>query len=507
MNDDIGMLYGKKITRGEFLVAYKNAQLEKTFFPRRTTFSIDQLAWQRLAILKKAEQLGITTTDDQIKHAIEATQLFQNPKTGLFDKARSEQVIQYLRGKLGVTASGIDQFFREKILIEKVQNLVASGALATEREVKKDFHLLADKMTAEYVVLPSNIVHTPKVTEEDVQKYYNEHKEQFRIPEKRIVEYIEVPVADYTNKVSVADEMLKAIYEQNKKYFIKMPATNAAPNAPLEFKTFAEAKSEIATRVIQNLALKEAINVADEFEAELGDESSKYKAIAKQMKLEIKTTSKPFAENDLVDGIDATAPFAQNAFTLTKDDSNFYSDVVSGKDSVYVLFYKEVFPTYIPSLKEVHSKVKESAIRAAKESAYTKKSKDILAQIKADLKKGTSFTDAVKKFRFDVKTTQSFDGAKPLEEPKGFGTKLQFALLGFKQGMLSDLLNTNNDEFFIAYLAKKEIADETTGMPKERNRILAGILRQKSQELVYSWRNNILKDAGFKDLSETKKKK
>jgi len=509
--DVVGKLYGEKVIRAELFSAYANTRLEYFFSTGRflpndpsVEKMIKEAAWQRIAILKKAEQLKITASIPQIRQFIESTPIFLDRKTGQFNKDTYDNVLHFLRSQRNISEAGVENFFREQVLIGKVSSMISSGALATKEEINTAFHVLSDKLTVEYIIFPQTIAKAPTLSEAEIKSYFDNHKEQFRVPQKRMVDYVEIDVKNYANKITIPEEEIAAFYTKKKAFLRKKPATNAPPNAPIEYKTLPEAKDEIVKILTFRMAHEKARDLADELVAELADESVKPEAVVKKLGLNIKTTPKSFSNTGLVDGIDATAPFAQAAFALAPNKSEYYSDVVQGKDSVYVLFFKKTFPSYIPTLSHVHKQVVESATLVAKEKAYAIKANAIYDEIKADLKKGTSFADAIKKYRFELKTTIPFNFQTPLKE--SFGNTLKGATIWFKQGTLTGLLSTGK-EFFVAYVAKKEVADEAKELPAKRKMLVNGIVAQKTNRLLKAWHETILTEAGFEELSKPKSKK
>ncbi|GAI51096.1 unnamed protein product, partial [marine sediment metagenome] len=55
-----------------------------------------------------------------------------------------------------------------------------------------------------------------EVTKEELQEYYDEYKEDFRVPEKVKVDYILIKPDDFADKVSeVSKEELENYYQEN----------------------------------------------------------------------------------------------------------------------------------------------------------------------------------------------------------------------------------------------------------------------------------------------------
>ena len=140
----------------------------------------------------------------------------------------------------------------------------------------------------------------------------------------------------------------------------------------------------------------------------------------------------------------------------------------------------------------------ESAKIAASEKAYVEKAEAIHAEIEAALKSGTSFADATSKHNLDVQKTVPFNISNPLEGD--FSREIMAATVQFDKGTLVDLINTS-DEFLLAYIAEKELADEAVTLPGMRDDLSAGIRQEKAARLAQAWQESLLEEAGFEDLS------
>ena len=315
------------------------------------------------------------------------------------------------------------------------------------------------------------------------------------MPEKAIVHYIQFPVADHTNTVEVTDEMVAQVYEANKQAYVKPEtATNAVP----EYKALEEVKGLIVDTVKTELARRAAANAADAIVAQLADEGATFEAVATAAGLEIVTTTPAFTATDRVRGVDPTAPFARATFGLEQDPTHYYSDPVVGRDTVYVIALRKKLPEFLPSFDVVKADVVETAKIAASEKAYVEKAESVHAEVEAALKGGTSFADALAKYNLEPATSAPFNGSAPLEGE--FSQDLMGATIRLETGTLADLINTP-DEFLIAYVANKEIADETVTLSATRAELTAGIRAEKSAALARAWQESLLDEAGFEDLS------
>ena len=503
-----GKLYGEDVTRIEFGTSYRSVYLmySMAYMSTGRQLEIDdevdkmirEEAWKRLATLKKARQMGLTATTEQIVEMIKLQPVFMNQQTGQYDAQNYNAFLSGYLPRFGLNSAIFEQIMAENVVIEKASSIASQGALVTEDEIKTAFHLYNDKTTVDYATIPRSLIGTIEVTEEDAKVYFAANKEEFRYPEKAIVKYVAFNVADYTNAVAVTDEMVAQAYEANKERFIKPEtATNAVP----EYKALEEVKGEIVEAMTLSIGNQEAFNAADSMVAQLSDTSVTFEQAAAKAEREIVSNMPAFAATDTIEGVDPTAPFVRMAFSLQSDATHYYSDPVRGRDSIYVISLVKRLPEWDPSFDVVKADVIESAKIAASEKAYVEKAESVHAEIEKALKAGTSFADAAAPFNLELKQTIPFNSITPLEDE--FGNEIMSATVGFGTGTLVDLISTP-DEFLIAYIAGKETADEATTLPAMamREELADSIRSEKAGQLARAWRDSLLKEAEFVNLMD-----
>ena len=500
-----GRLFGEDVSRIEFARAYQSIRLNYTlqYGPFRITDDIHEIlstsAWQRIAMLKKAQQLGMGVTPEQNVAAIQSQPVFRNQQTGQFDPNIYNEALQQIRSLTGMMPKDVENHFAEEVLLRKVARIPAQGALVTNEEIKKAFHLFTDKLTVEYAPIPRSLADTPKVTEEDARNYFALNQEEFRMPEKRMVDYVQFAVADHMDDTEVTDEMVSAFYENNKQRFLMQPAEGAPENAVPEYQPLEEVKDSVAEQLHQVLALKAAIDQADELVAELADETTTFKEATQKMGLEIVDNTPAFALTDSVKKVDPKVPFARAAFALEMDETHYYSDPVAGRgcDFVYVISLTKKLESFLPSFDIVRQDATEAARMAATERAYVEKADQIHKEISAALKAGTAFADAVAKYKLVLNTTEPFDISSTLEDE--FGQQIKGAAILYGQGNLTDLVTTP-DEYLVAYVSEKIPGDDASSLPGMRDELADSIGNEKTAQLISAWQDALLQEAGFEDL-------
>ncbi len=497
----VGKVYGEKVSRIEFVHAYQNTHLLLTLQtqqPIRITPQVDQLirqnAWQRIATLKKAKQMGLVVTEEQVANGIRMQPIFRNQQTGAFDRRIYDMFFAQILPKLGfrISPKDFENMTRENLLIDKATSTAMQGALVTQDEVDHAFHVYADKLTVQYASIPKSMAPVPQLSEEDAKNYYDTHPVQFTYPDKVKVRYVEFAVADYTNTVDVTDEMISSVYQENKQQFV-VPGTEE--NAVPEYQPLEEVKDDLVAEITSALARRKAVTDAGTFVSKLSAQTTTFDELAAEAAKSISTTP-PFAQNDTVRGVDPTTPFARTAFSLKQDKNHYYSDPVVGKDSVYVLVLQGKMPSFLPDYEVVASDAMAAAKEAAAQKAYNQKADAIHAEIKAALKAGTPFSSAAEQAGLKIETTEPFSVEEaPSDE---LGLSILRATVLFDANTLVDLI-PSKDGFILAYVAEKEEADRSAADPALITQLELNVRRDKANRLAESWRNAVMEEAQIED--------
>ncbi len=499
-----GHLYGEDISRLEFGAAYRSIYVMYSMTIGRAININDEVdkilsrtAWQRLATLKKAKTMGFNVTPEQTIAMIQRQPIFRNQKTGQFDKNIYNAFISGFLPRTGMSVKAFEQMFAENVLIQKASSLAAKNALVTEAEILKAFHRNTDMLTVSYASIPRELADTPTVSEADANAYFSANQDQFRMPEKAIVDYVQFAVADYTNSVVVTDELIGRYYESNKQRYLKPAADDAPAGAAAEYTPLEEVKDAIIAELTTGMARNAAIDQADALVSSLADETTTFQQATEKSGLKIVDNTPAFTMTDRVRGVDPTAPFARAAFALEKDSSHYYSDPVVGRDFVYVISLTKKLPSFLPSFDVVKAEAIESAKIAAAEKAYVEKAGVIRTELSAAVKSGTAFDVAAAKYKLDLKTTTPFNANTKLEDE--FGRQIMDATIALEQGSVAELIPTQAD-FLVAYVSSKIPGDEADMLPSMREELSKSIEYEKSAQLAAAWQESLLVEAKFEDL-------
>ena len=194
----------------------------------------DKIVSQK-ALLVEGRRLGLKVTDEELRDELRngpvGTTLF--PKGQFIGQQKYEQLLQ----ENGYTVPDFEHAMKDDLLIRKLQTLVQAAATVSDDEIQKEFARQNVKIKFDYAVITpdiiakhiapseaelrkfyeaslprlkdslpeqrrvklavldtSNLAAQAKPSPEDLQRYYNDHREQFRVQDEVNVRHILVRV-------------------------------------------------------------------------------------------------------------------------------------------------------------------------------------------------------------------------------------------------------------------------------------------------------------------------
>jgi peptidyl-prolyl cis-trans isomerase D len=173
---------------------------------------LEQMIQQSL-LRQKAREMGITASDQEVRDKI--TSLFQRDGKFIgFQEYR--QILDYNRTSLADFESGI----KKEIILNKLIRLLTAGITATPEELWENYRKQNESAKIEYLLLAeSKITDLPSPSEAEVQAYFESHKSNYQLPERREGNYLFVANEDLKKEVQVSDSDIEKYYKDNLEQF------------------------------------------------------------------------------------------------------------------------------------------------------------------------------------------------------------------------------------------------------------------------------------------------
>ncbi|HEX8179421.1 MAG TPA: SurA N-terminal domain-containing protein [Pyrinomonadaceae bacterium] len=171
---------------------------------------VDGLVRDRITV-QEARRLGLVASDAEV--AAEIRRQSPDAATGSgegFDKYRDAVTTRY------GSVERFEQSIRDQLTATKLRAFVTAGVNVSEQEIKDDFLRKGTTFDLTTVTVTADkLAARLQPSDEELQKYYDEHKTDFRYLEaQRKIRYLFVDQTKIGEKLAIPDEDLRAEYNQ-----------------------------------------------------------------------------------------------------------------------------------------------------------------------------------------------------------------------------------------------------------------------------------------------------
>jgi len=282
-SDTVANVEGHEITSGEFrrtyqaqLQAYRSAYGNNMSEQLLKQLGIDQQILQQMvderAALAEADRLGISVSDEEVRQRIFAMPAFQD-NGGFIGEARYQQLLRMQRPPM--TPAEFEDNVRRGLAVEKLRASITDWLSVPDNELEREYRRRNDKVKLAVVSFTADSFR-PQVsaTDAEIAPYFDAHKDDFKIPEKRKIRYLLIDIDAMRAKVTVPPADIEREYNNNLEQYSTPEQVRASH---ILLKT--EGKDDAAVKAKAEELLKQARSGADF--AELARKNSEDEASAK----------------------------------------------------------------------------------------------------------------------------------------------------------------------------------------------------------------------------------
>jgi hypothetical protein len=366
-------------------------------------------AWNLLLLRDEAKRLEIEPTTEQIRDSEKALPVFQTDNA--FDPAKYQQFADTMLKPNGLTPGDLDEVARDYARFTGVTQLLKGSSPLPEAMFRRQYETLNQQLSLAVIRFKkADFESAIKITDEEVQKYYTQHKDTILSPEKRKVQVV---------SFLLNDEQKKLPEEQ------KLEAK----------KPLAEQADAFAQAALQN--------------------SAAFDKLAREKALTIQETQQ--FTIDQPDPLIAQEPgLARQAFNLTTE--NPVGDVIEGNDGFYVVKLTNVEPSRPLTLEEAKDRVQRELKDEKVRAAIQAKAKEVREKIDEGMQKGKTFLEAAEAAGYKPETPAPFSLVNPGDNLE-LARTLAVANLELKDNQTSKFLD-DQDGGLIIHMLKREPIDE-----------------------------------------------
>jgi peptidyl-prolyl cis-trans isomerase D len=168
-------------------------------------------------LLVEANRMGLRATDDDLRQYLRQGQLGQNLFPG--GNFIGQQEYEDFVSRIGYTIPQFEQLVKDEILLNKIRGLVSAGASVTDAEVRQQFEKQNTKVKFDYaVVKKDDILKTIHPADAELKAYYDRSKQVYvnSIPEKRQLKYVVFDNVKMLAQTQVTEQELQSYYDQHR---------------------------------------------------------------------------------------------------------------------------------------------------------------------------------------------------------------------------------------------------------------------------------------------------
>ena len=312
-------------------------------------FDTPQMKYAMLERLVRERVLRAAVAKDHltVPDARLAEELMNDPSIASLRKSDGtldrERYVQLLAG-LGYTPEGFEAMMRDDMVMRQVQTGVGETGLTSPAQVELGMNALGEQREVQIVRFePRQFAAQVKVSDDEVNAYYQAHLDQYQAPEVADVQYLVLDLDSVKTGITVNEQDLRDYYKNN---------------------------TELLGTREQRRASHILINVP---KTASQDERDKAKAKAAQLLAELRKAPDKFAEVAKKESQDpVSAPnggdlgffdtkgldpaITEAAFKLGKGE---IGDVVTSDFGYHIIRLTDIKPAAVPTFDEVRAKLEE----------------------------------------------------------------------------------------------------------------------------------------------------
>ena len=493
--------------------------------------AIDDLI-QKTLLEQEMARLNIVVSNTEVQDAIKRYPEFQTD--GKFDPAKWNAMI----ANPNINWALVTEREKQSLKTRKIVDMIQSAARVTEEEVKDKYKQDNEKVEIEFVSLKaSELTDDAEVSDEEISAFYEENKEDFAVPAKVVLSYVEIKKEPSQADYDDAEKHCRGILERIKagddfaelaEYYSDDADTraNGGDRGFLQERRLEKEYTEVASSM-------EPGQVSDVVQTELGFHIIKFedtKGEGEEKRLRTRhilvkaepsdftltslgetavklavaaigstlekaaednglsvSTTPEFSENSsVIPGIGLVSEIAEILPGLREGKA---SDMIETEKAYYVIQVSKRIPERIYELSEIEERIKAAATAQKALTLVKTKAEEIVAEINDN---GTSLAD--------------IDGVSEPQQAeftrRGYAPEVP--LVGGSANAIFDLPEGKAANPFVSggsvyvIVLKSKIEADPEGYEEQKDQIRGGILSERKRQVIEDYFKNLRENAGVK---------
>ena len=440
--------------------------------------ALESLIIQKL-VSQEAKKIGLDVTEKEIQDKITSNPSFQF--RGRFDESRYRTVLQNYH----MTPEEFESIVSREMLQEKVEQFLSTLSPVTDEEVLEQYTFANEKVKISYAEFkPDQFRSKVQVEPATMEKYFEENKEAYRIPEKIKIAYVVFDPDTYKDQTKVNEDQIKEYYEDNLDTFKEKKQVKARH---ILFRLAENASKEEEDKVKQRAAsvLQQARGGAD------------FAALAK------KYTEDPSGKENGGDlgyfsAGQMVKPFEEAAFKLKKNE---ISDLVKTSFGYHIIKVEDVKEQKTKTLEEARGQIIAKLLKTATTDLAYEKALTFVDRMPYQ----TDLLKYAAESKVPARESQFFSQKDPIPEI-GNDEKLKQTLFSMEKEEVSELVDAGGK--FYVFQVKDKKASALPTLEEVKDKVREDTIASLSKQAAKSAAEEYLKALkGGKDWAALAKEK
>lgn len=401
-------------------------------------------------LLQYVENQGLSIPDETLRNFIQSLPYFQ--VDGKFSKKRYEALLN----AQNMSSAQFAEKLRKSLAMEQFQRSIVDSSFATQYDVDNFYKIQNEQRDVEYLTVPVTTL-TEKPSGEEISTYYQQHRDNYKTPEKVAVEYIELAVDDLAKNVLPTEAQLQTYYDEHKdQYAIK------------ERRKISHILFAVNAETTDKAALDKALHAKQRLEKEDFD------AVAKELS-DDKLTAKNGGDLGLFTKGAMEPTFETAVLSLQKDQ---ISEPVKTAFGYHLIKVTELLPGETKPFDAIKDKIKQDVQKAEAESKYYELA-DKVTEISYE--HSDNLTEAAQAIGVSIKKTALFTQS----QGEGIASEPAVRNAAFSEEVLkgnnSEPVELGNDRVVILRLLEHHPAT-IRELKDVENDVVAALLDEKAKQ-------------------------
>jgi len=379
-------------------------------------------------IAREADKIGLDITEKEIREKIMTYSAFQYD--GKFDENRYKAVLENNR----TDPDDFEETVAQELLQAKLIQFLLTFLVVSDQEVLDQYTYLNQKVKIGFIQFPlKDFRDSIKMDQALMTKYFEEHKEGYRIADKIKIAYIAVHPQDFRDQVKLDDQEIDDYYEDYQDKF-KQEKQVKARHVLFSVPSNATADQEEKVK-------EKALSVLEK--ARGGQDFSQ---LAKEYSEDTSTKDEGgdlgyFSKGQMIES------FEEAAFKMEKGQ---ISDLVKTTYGYHIIKVEDSREESIKDLKEIRDQISDKLISNASIDLANEKALSIIDQMPYDV----DLAQYAGQHDLPVVNTDYFSQDESIPYIKG-DEKLKQSIFSLQKMEVSGLIELDNNFYIIQVVDKK----------------------------------------------------